>query len=83
MATTSKTKKTKRTKKAPAKRSITKKEYDSITNSYYRLKGMVYKMVESGKYTDEAEKQLRKFIKGLEKARTDVNWYRASNYAAG
>lgn len=73
----------KKTKRTPSKRSITKKEYDSITNSYYRLKGMVYKMVESGKYTDEAEKQLRKFLKGLEKARSDVNWYRASNYAAG
>lgn len=81
MATTSKPKK--RTTKKPAKRSITKKEYDAITNSYYRLKGMVYKMVESGKYNDEAEKQLRKFIRGLEKARADVNWYRASNYAAG
>lgn len=81
MATTSKPKT--RTTKKPAKRSITKKEYDAITNSYYRLKGMVYKMVESGKYTDEAEKQLRKFIRGLEKARKDVNWYRASNYAAG
>ena len=56
MTTTSKPKK--RTTKTPAKRSITKKEYDAITNSYYRLKGMVYKMVESGKYNEEAEKQL-------------------------
>lgn len=75
------TKKT--TKKTAAKRHMTKKEYDSITDSYYRLKNKVYKLAESGKLTDRAEKELRAFIRGLEKARGNVNWQRATNYTAG
>ena len=73
----------KKTKKTPSKRFITKKEYDSITDSYYRLKNKVYKLAESGKLTDRAEKELRAFIRGLEKARSGVSWAKASNYAAG
>ncbi len=75
------TKKT--TKKTAAKRHVTKKEYDSITESYYRLKNKVYKLAESGKLTATAEKELRAFVKGLEKARGSVSWGKATNYAAG
>lgn len=39
MATTKKT-----SQKKTAKRHVTKKEYDSITDSYYRLKKKVYKL---------------------------------------
>ena len=78
MATKTTAKKTVKTK-----RSLSKKEYDAITTDYYRLKGRVYKLAESGKLNPEAEKYLRKFLKNLEKARADINWYRATNYAAG
>lgn len=70
-------------KKTTAKRFITKKEYDSIVDSYYRLKNKAYKLAESGKLNATAEKELRKFIRGLENARQGVSWAKASNYTAG
>ena len=73
----------KKTKKPATKRHLSKKEYDSITDSYYRLKNKVYKLAESGKLTATAEKELRTFIRGLEKARGSVSWPKATNYAAG
>ena len=74
---------TKKTKKTATKRFITKKEYDSIIDSYYRLKNKVYKMAESGKLNATAEKELRTFLRGLEKARSSASWAKASNYTAG
>ena len=65
------------------KRFITKKEYDSITKNYYRLKNQIYRMVESGKFNATAEKELRTFLRGIDKARTSVSWPRATNYTAG
>lgn len=73
----------KKTKKTPSKRFITKKEYDSITDSYYRLKNKVYKLSESDKLNDTAKRELKAFVRGLEKARSGVSWSKASNYAAG
>lgn len=75
------TKKT--TKKTATKRFVTKKEYDSIIDSYYRLKNKVYKLAESGKLNSTAEKEIRAFIKGLEKARGSASWAKATNYSAG
>lgn len=72
----------KKTKKAPSKRFITKKEYDSIIESYFRLKNKVYKLSESDKLNDTAKRELKAFVRALEKARTGVNWSVASNYAA-
>lgn len=74
---------TRNRKKTVTKRAVTKKEYDAITESYYRLKNKVYKLAESGKLNATAEKELRTFLRGLEKARGGVNWYKATNYAAG
>lgn len=72
----------KKTKKAPSKRFITKKEYDSIIESYFRLKNKVYKLSESDKLNDTAKRELKAFVRALEKARAGVNWSVASNYAA-
>ena len=74
---------TKKTKKTTSKRFITKKEYDSIIDSYYRLKNKVYKLSESDKLNDTAKREMKAFIRGLEKARSSVSWTRASNYTAG
>lgn len=76
MATTKKTTK-------PTKRFVTKKEYDSIVDSYYRLKNKVYRLAESGKLNPTAEKEMRAFIRALEKARGSVSFSKATNYAAG
>ncbi len=72
----------KKTKKAPSKRFITKKEYDSIIESYFRLKNKVYKLSESDKLNDTAKRELKAFVRALDKARTSVRWSMASNYAA-
>lgn len=74
---------TRKTKKTTSKRFITKKEYDSIIDSYYRLKNKVYKLSESDKLNDTAKREMKAFVRGLEKARASVSWSRASNYAAG
>lgn len=65
------------------KKPLSGKQYDSITTSYYTLKNKVYKLVSSGKLSDTAQKELKKFMSGLEKARSNVNWYRATNYLRG
>lgn len=77
------TMKKKTTKKAAAKRFVTAKEYDDMENMYYRLKRKVYNLATSGKLNETAEEQMKKFNKALEKARSSVNWYRATNYARG
>ena len=74
---------TKKTKKAPSKRYLTKKEYDSIAESYYRLKNKVYRLSENDKLNDTAKRELKAFVRALEKARQGVSWSKASNYAAG
>lgn len=74
---------TKKTKKTATKRFVTGKEYDDMENMYYRLKRKVYNLATSGKLNDTAEEQMKKFNKGLEKARSSVNWYRATNYERG
>ena len=78
MATTKKT-----TKKSPAKRFVTAKEYDDMENMYYRLKRKAYDLANGGKLNETAQEQMKKFVKALEKARSSVNWYRATNYARG
>ena len=74
MATKSKTNET------PSKRFITKKEYNSITERYYRLKNKVYKLLESDEINATAKRELKTFVRALEKARTGVSWSKASSY---
>lgn len=78
MATAKKT-----AKKAVTKRPLSVKEYETITNKYYALKGYVFKLAESGKLHETPEKELRKFLRSLEKTRAAVNWPRATGYMAG
>ena len=78
MATTKKT-----SQKKTAKRHVTKKEYDSITDSYYRLKKKVYKLAENDNLYDGARSEMKSFVRALEKARSSVNWAKATNYTAG
>lgn len=75
MATTKKT-----TKKTVTKRFVTPKEYESIDKAFYALRGKAYYLAESGKLNSTAEKQLRLFVKGLDKAKRDTNWARATDY---
>jgi len=75
MATAKKT-----TKKTITKRFVTPKEYESIDKAFYALRGKVYHLAESGKLNSTAEKQLRVFIKGLDKAKRDTNWARATDF---
>lgn len=79
MATTKK----KTTKKAESKRYVTGKEYDAFEKKYYILKRAAYNLANSGKLNKTAEAEMKKFVKGLEKARASVNWYRATNYERG
>lgn len=73
----------KKTKKTVTKRFVTGKEYDAMENMYYRLKRKAYDLANSGKLTTTAEGEMKKFVKALEKARSSVNWYRATNYERG
>lgn len=74
---------TKKTKKTETKRFVTGKEYDAMENMYYRLKRKAYDLAKSGKLNTTAEGEMKKFVKALEKARSSVNWYRATNYERG
>lgn len=73
----------KKTKKTVTKRFVTGKEYDAMENMYYRLKRKAYDLANSGKLNTAAEGEMKKFVKALEKARSSVNWYRATNYERG
>ena len=74
---------TKKTKKTVTKRFVTRKEYDAMENMYYRLKRKAYDLANSGKLNTTAEGEMKNFVKALEKARSSVNWYRATNYERG
>lgn len=75
MASTKKT-----SKKTTTKRFITPKGYEAFDKAFYALRGKAYYLAESGKLNSTSEKELRTFVKGLDKAKRDVNWARATNY---
>lgn len=54
-----------------------------MENMYYRLKRKAYDLANGGKLNETAQEQMKKFVKALDKARSSVNWYRATNYARG